>query len=88
MVKLTFAGILVIFSLTGAAYLYLPSDSQPPTPTATQPSPPPSPRPGNGREQLREPKKMPVDVAAFGLGSLGFAGYLVLSNLEEQRRNP
>ena len=88
MIKLTFAGILLILSLTGAAYFYLP-DSQPPTTAASQPQPPqqpPPPRPGGGR-RYRESEKMPLQIALFGLGGTSFYLWIVNSNLDEMGRN-
>lgn len=80
MIKATFAAIALIFSLTGAAYFYLPESPQTPTTTASQDLP----KPGRGQ---RESAKMPLQIALFGLCATSFYLWILISNLEEMGRN-
>jgi len=87
MVRATLAALVMMGTLTGAAYLYLPDSPKPmlrtstPTTTASQHQPVPSPRPGNGRERYRGSGPQPAETF-IPLGFLA-VGLIWWRSLEE-----
>lgn len=79
MVKLTFAGILLIFSLTGVAYFYLPENAESPTTTASQSQQPPSPRPENGRERYQAESQPLETFIPLGILAVAIMGLKTIS---------